>query len=152
MGLWATWSSGRCPCPQQGGLNEMNYKVPSNPNLSIILFCDYFWKDWVPGAATESAVHHTMNEQRCLNCCPSPNWRACIQCWDPAWNWYSVTEAKVQEDFISVSEIRGYWGRRKTWDKIWKTKLHWPRNVYKAFLWCYRCLLNALCFTKWEED
>jgi len=21
MGLWATWSSGRCPCPQQGGRN-----------------------------------------------------------------------------------------------------------------------------------
>jgi len=23
MGLWATWSSGRCPCPWQGGSNYM---------------------------------------------------------------------------------------------------------------------------------
>jgi len=23
MGFWATWSSGRCPCPWQGGWNQM---------------------------------------------------------------------------------------------------------------------------------
>ena len=38
MGLWAAWSSRRCPCSLQGGWNEMVYKVPSNPNHSIILW------------------------------------------------------------------------------------------------------------------
>jgi len=23
MGLWAAWSSGRCPCPWQGGWNRV---------------------------------------------------------------------------------------------------------------------------------
>jgi len=32
----ATWSSGRCPCPQQGVGTTMIYKVPSNPNRSVI--------------------------------------------------------------------------------------------------------------------
>jgi len=34
-GLWATWAGGRCPCPWQGGWNEMIFKVPFNPNHSI---------------------------------------------------------------------------------------------------------------------
>jgi len=33
MGLWATWSSGRCPCPWQGGWNYMIYKVSSNQTI-----------------------------------------------------------------------------------------------------------------------
>ena len=37
MRLWATWSSGRCPCPWQGRWNWMIFKVPSNPNHSMIL-------------------------------------------------------------------------------------------------------------------
>ena len=46
MGLWATWSSGRCPCPWQGAWNEMIFKVSSNPNHSMILwFCD----NWIVG-------------------------------------------------------------------------------------------------------
>jgi len=36
MGLWATWSSGRCPCLKQGGWNQMILNVPSNPNHSMI--------------------------------------------------------------------------------------------------------------------
>ena len=36
MELWATWSSGRCPCSWQGGWNQMIFKVPSNPNHSIL--------------------------------------------------------------------------------------------------------------------
>jgi len=36
MGLWATWSSGRCPCPWQGHWNWMICEVPSNPNHSMI--------------------------------------------------------------------------------------------------------------------
>jgi len=38
MGLWATWSSGRCPCWWQGGWNQMMFKIPSNPNHSMILW------------------------------------------------------------------------------------------------------------------
>ena len=38
MELWATWSSGRCPCSWQGGWNQMIFKVPSNPNHSMILW------------------------------------------------------------------------------------------------------------------
>jgi len=37
MGLWATWSSGGCPCSWQGGWNQMIFKVPSNPYHSMIL-------------------------------------------------------------------------------------------------------------------
>jgi len=37
MGLRATWSSGKCPCSWQGGWNQMIFKVPSNPNHSMIL-------------------------------------------------------------------------------------------------------------------
>ncbi|GAB0210055.1 hypothetical protein GRJ2_003471300 [Grus japonensis] len=37
MRLWATWSSGVCPCPWQGSWNEMIFEVPSNPNPSMIL-------------------------------------------------------------------------------------------------------------------
>ena len=31
MELWATWSSGRCPCSWQRGWNQMVLKIPSNP-------------------------------------------------------------------------------------------------------------------------
>ena len=37
MELWASWSGGRCPGPWQGGWNEISFKVPSNPNCSMIL-------------------------------------------------------------------------------------------------------------------
>ena len=37
MGLWAAWAGGRCPCPGQGCWNEMIFKVPSNPNHSVML-------------------------------------------------------------------------------------------------------------------
>ncbi|NWW55037.1 WIPF1 protein, partial [Pedionomus torquatus] len=32
-----TWSSGRCPCPWQGGWNSMMFKVPSHSNRAVIL-------------------------------------------------------------------------------------------------------------------
>jgi len=38
MELWATWSSGRCPCSWQGGWNKMIFKVTSNPYHSMILW------------------------------------------------------------------------------------------------------------------
>ena len=38
MELWATWSSGRCPCSWQGGWNQMIFKVPSNPYHSMFLY------------------------------------------------------------------------------------------------------------------
>jgi len=31
MGLWATWSTGRCPCPWQGGWNKMIFKNSFQP-------------------------------------------------------------------------------------------------------------------------
>lgn len=34
----ASWSSGRCPFPMAGGWNDMIFKVPANPNLSLILW------------------------------------------------------------------------------------------------------------------
>ena len=41
MGLWATWSSSRCPYTLQGGWTRRPLKVPSNPNSSMILFYDF---------------------------------------------------------------------------------------------------------------
>lgn len=32
----ATWSSGRCSCPWQGDWKQVTFKVPSNPDYSII--------------------------------------------------------------------------------------------------------------------
>ena len=32
-GLWATWSSWRCPCSSQGVLDEMTFKGPFQPKL-----------------------------------------------------------------------------------------------------------------------
>lgn len=36
-GLWATWSSGNCPCPWQGPWSKMIFKVICNSNHSRIL-------------------------------------------------------------------------------------------------------------------
>ena len=46
MGLWATWSGGRCPCPWQGGWNQMIFKIPSNRNHSMIPYdkADFMWQ------------------------------------------------------------------------------------------------------------
>jgi len=41
MGLGATWCSGRGPCPWQKGWNKMVFKVPSNPNHSMIKDDEY---------------------------------------------------------------------------------------------------------------
>jgi len=38
MELWATWSSGICPCSWQGDWNQMIFKVPSNPYHYMILW------------------------------------------------------------------------------------------------------------------
>jgi len=38
MGLWANWSSARCPCPWQGVWTRWPSKVPSNPKYSVILW------------------------------------------------------------------------------------------------------------------
>ena len=38
MGLWAIWSSGRCPCSLQGRWAKWPLQVPSNPKHSMILW------------------------------------------------------------------------------------------------------------------
>ena len=50
MELWATWSSGRCPCSWQGGWNQMIFKVSSNPYHSMVLSYLHTYK-WIPSAA-----------------------------------------------------------------------------------------------------
>ena len=37
-GLWATWSSWRCPCSLQEGWTRRTLKFPSNPNHYMILW------------------------------------------------------------------------------------------------------------------
>ena len=44
MGLWATWSSWRCPCSLQGVRARWPLKVPSNTNHSTIL---WFYERWM---------------------------------------------------------------------------------------------------------
>ena len=41
MVLWATWSGGWQPCPQQEGWNFMGFTAPSNPSHSMTL-----WNFW----------------------------------------------------------------------------------------------------------
>lgn len=44
-GLWASWSSARCPCLWQKGWHLVISKVPSNPNHVMVLwFCDLLLK------------------------------------------------------------------------------------------------------------
>ena len=38
MGLWATWSGGRCPCPWQGHRTRWPLKIPANTNHSMSLW------------------------------------------------------------------------------------------------------------------
>ena len=38
MGLWATWSGGRCPCPGQRGWTTRSLNVTPYPNHSMILW------------------------------------------------------------------------------------------------------------------
>jgi len=57
MGLWTTRLSRRCPCPWQGGWNEMIFKVTSNPNHSMILppgqsSCRWYTSPWQRAGAT----------------------------------------------------------------------------------------------------
>ena len=42
-GLWATWSTWRCSCSLQTGWTRWPSKVPSNPNLSMILWYTETW-------------------------------------------------------------------------------------------------------------
>jgi len=47
-GLWASWPSGRCPCPWQGAWIRWPLEVPSNPNHSMILKTAAFYRGpWV---------------------------------------------------------------------------------------------------------
>ena len=52
MGLWATWSSQRCPCSLQGGWTRWGLKVLSNPKHSMTLwfhdsrFLHNSWRDY----------------------------------------------------------------------------------------------------------
>ena len=59
MRLWATWSGGSCPCPWQGGWNEIIFKVPSKPNNSVFLWflcCPVAWERTNP--SFNSSRHH----------------------------------------------------------------------------------------------
>ena len=47
-GLWATWSSWRCPCSLQGGWARWPLNLPSNPRHSMILWFQIKrWEDMV---------------------------------------------------------------------------------------------------------
>jgi len=43
---WGGWSSCWCPCSWQGGWNQMIFKVPSNPNHSMILSAEMGTGGW----------------------------------------------------------------------------------------------------------
>ena len=63
----ATWFRGRCPCSWQGGWKQMIFKVPSNPNHSMIL---WFYERRQPptrGADTgpSSGYHVLSSKNRC---------------------------------------------------------------------------------------
>lgn len=53
MGLWATWSSWRCPCPWQAGWNHMMLKVPPNSSHSMNL-----WLKTIKTLRTSNLIKH----------------------------------------------------------------------------------------------
>ena len=59
MGLWAIWSSRRCPCSVRGGWTRWHLKIPSNPNYSTVLCVSY-----LPFCLT--VLHSTVS---CPHCC-----------------------------------------------------------------------------------
>ena len=78
MELWATWSSGRCPCPRQGGWNETTCKVPSTQTIlwfygSMNTRCEYrfyVFRPFVPIArAIWCALCHISNGTPALKYC-----------------------------------------------------------------------------------
>ena len=68
MELWATWSGGRCPCSWQEGWKQGIFKVPSNPNHSVILWFILYLTRW-------SATHclHLSWPCSCLRAFHSPS-------------------------------------------------------------------------------
>ena len=60
-GLWATWSSWRCPCLLQGGWTRWPLKVTSNPNHSVILSSVFMWLNQALRALLSSAFHRHLH-------------------------------------------------------------------------------------------
>ena len=75
MGLWAPWAGGRGPCSRQGGWNWMVFKIPFNPNHSMILrFCFIARMvtrgDLLPGIWIRQGIHRGVCPSTALRCAP----------------------------------------------------------------------------------
>ena len=103
MGLWVTWSSGRCPCPWQGGWNEMIFKAPSNSNHSMILRC-HESHHWVRGSCRDPVLGAAAPALR-----GSPSWELVL----PYHTW-------EQECCLAVRELAHPWHGHM--------HLHWSRS------------------------
>ena len=114
MELWATWSSGRCPCSWQGCWNQMILKVPSNPYLSMNLWFYeiWCWKECKICLEAVSSFLLSISNQHFFYTFPSK-----ILSWNLVW-----VEKRV---YISVQALR--------WLFSWYMFFH--TREYFFFLW-----------------
>ena len=100
-GLWATWASGRCPCPWQGC-----WSLRSLSAQTIPWFCEYLWPSYFFINLTVTAYGERCIDSHNMNCCcfcffqvchqRKPGWSCCIcgiwsgaagqwhtRCWSP---------------------------------------------------------------------
>ena len=59
MGLWATWSSGRCPCPWQDGVELKSLSVPPRPNHSTTLYLCRTMSWYLPSCFLTDEFHQS---------------------------------------------------------------------------------------------
>jgi len=66
-GLWATWTSCRCPCSLQESWTRWPLKVLSKTKTSMILFKKCLTTKAIPAADTSLLLTHLVYTQHCLH-------------------------------------------------------------------------------------
>ena len=162
MGLWATWSSGRCPCPWQGGWSEMIFKVPSNPAHSVILW----FYDWLlPPLSCRLLLHSTTGPpypchssfacfrkgtklvkvaQRSIHVAICRLGPKCIDLWQRTWadlghihprlsSWMSFVPLKIFPKSLLL--MSSAFHITSAWLKTWLKILYWQTTIWQQ-IWC----------------
>ena len=129
VGFWATWSSGKCPCPWQGGWNEMTCKVPSNSNHPLILrYLQWQGKACVGVLHGHPAPRGVRWGARLL---PQP-WarRDALNHWAAAW----AVRLHAQETGRQIEQVRGMRWLGSFSSSFVKCKIHPGRMFWMAEL------------------
>ena len=113
MELWATWCSGRCPCSWQGGWNQVIFKVPSNPNHSMIL-----WTTWKSNNLSGCHIFFT------TACKISPAIFGRLSFWI---GHLCFSPAHWAKKIAFCVFWEGWWGKKQM--KVFLYGLRWPKMI-----------------------